>query len=470
MAKTQILIIGSWQESMQALGSDLSQENYDIQSQIWEGLETNLNLKNKDLCFLCFKNNELSSLIDLISEIKQTDDSLPIMVISDSSDWKSIVQIMKMGVHDYSNFPYNFDELRQSLQQALRRLKLTRKIFSMADIFESASSSFEGMIGQSELMQENFKMIQAVGQSNATVLITGESGTGKELVAQAVHRRSNRKKHRFVDLNCGAIPRDLLENELFGHEKGAFTGAHKRYSGSFEVADKGTLFLDEISEMDPLLQVKLLRVLQERSFMRIGGSEKIDVDVRIIAASNRNLQDSIDKGLFREDLYYRLNVVNIPLPSLRDRREDIPLLAHHFLEYYSTKNNRIFLDFADDAIEALINYDWPGNVRELENTIERVVVLHDDSQVKLKFLPKHVQRVSRSISFKEVSKASGGITEEAQITPLSDLEKKAIEMALIKFQGNISVAAKKLQIGQATLYRKVKKLGLQHLGKMSGVA
>ena len=219
--------------------------------------------------------------------------------------------------------------------------------------------------------------------------------------------------------------------------------------------------MDEISEMDPLLQVKLLRVLQERSFMRIGGTEKIDVDVRIIAATNKNLHDSIEKGLFREDLFYRLNVVNINIPALRERREDILLIATHFLEFHSAKNNRIFIDFATDAMETLINYDWPGNVRELENTIERIVVLHDDSQVKLKYLPKHIQKVNRSIALSEVAKPA--TTDETNIIPLDDLEKQAIELALLKFQGNISVVAKKLKIGQATLYRKVKKYGLNQL-------
>lgn len=416
-----------------------------------------------DLLIYILLDDQWESGLNRIAEVKQVNDDVPVFVITNNENWLPAVKLMKLGVREYLVLSELDDSLGDVVQHSIDLYHMTKKVYGQGSVLEK-TTSFEGMVGVSDAMQENFKMISAVAKSNATVLITGESGTGKELVAKAIHMRSSRSKNRFVDLNCGAIPRDLLENELFGHEKGAFTGAHKRYHGSFEVAHKGTLFLDEISEMDPLLQVKLLRVLQERSFMRIGATEKIDVDVRIIAATNRNLQDQIERGQFREDLFYRLNVVNVMIPSLRERREDIPLLANHFLEYYSSKNNRIFLDFSNPAMEALINYDWPGNVRELENTIERIVVLHDDSQVKLKHLPKYVQKVSRAISFSEVAR---GNSEESRITPLIDLERQAIEMALLKFQGNISMIAKKLQIGQATLYRKIKKYGLQDYGKLS---
>jgi len=360
-------------------------------------------------------------------------------------------------VNDFFVRPLNKEKLLNKIGRELHLYQLTKKVF-MSTSSSLDDSHFENMIGCSKQMQDNFQMISVVAKSNATVLITGESGVGKELVAKAVHRCSERAGSRFVDLNCGAIPKELLENELFGHEKGAFTGAHRRYQGSFETAHQGTLFLDEISEMDVMLQVKLLRVLQERTITRIGSNENIKVDARIIAATNRKIHKLIEDGLFREDLYYRLNVVNIDIPPLKERRDDVPLLAMHFLEYYSAKNNRIFLDFSNDAMEALINYDWPGNVRELENTIERLVVLHDSSQVKASHLPPHIQNVDCAIGYSDEAQSLQG---DGKIIPLEDLERQAIEAALMKFQGNITIAAKKLKIGQATLYRKVKKFGLQ---------
>ncbi|MBI2340329.1 MAG: sigma-54-dependent Fis family transcriptional regulator [Deltaproteobacteria bacterium] len=455
--KSSILVAGNWKDGIEEAKGILKPENYRLEVHSSTDIRSALNGHDFGLVILALEGKSIEEQKPRIAEIKATDDERPLIVVSDNKNWEPAVGLLKTGVNDYLASPLSKEKLRRSAAHHLKLFDLTRRVF-LLDKRDPLSSPFEGMVGKSGQMQENFRMIEAVAKSNATVLLTGESGTGKELVAKAVHRRSDRSSNRFVDLNCGAIPRDLLENELFGHEKGAFTGAHRRYNGSFEAAHRGTLFLDEISEMDPLLQVKLLRVLQERSFMRIGGNEKIEVDVRIIAATNRNLHDEIQKGRFREDLFYRLNVVNISIPSLRERREDIPFLARHFLEYYSARNNRIFLDFAVDAMEALINYEWPGNVRELENTIERVVVLHNASQVKLKFLPKQIQRVNRTIAYSE---AVGGISDEGRVVPLEALERQAIQIALMQYRGNVALAAKKLRIGQATLYRKVKKYQLE---------
>ncbi len=460
--KEKILILGEWKAGLDVVKDLSTLEGY--VSVVKPTSDAGLAVKTSvyDLVILCVPKEALTSE-EAIGEIRFVNDAIPILVVSDHEGWEPAAAAMKSGANDYLNIKSLKDRFKRVTAGLLKTYLITRKVYFMEDSTTSLSP-FEGMLGVSERMQENFRMIQAVSKSNATVLIMGESGTGKELVAKAIHRQSNRVAFKFVDLNCGAIPRELLENELFGHEKGSFTGAHRRYQGSFETAHRGTLFLDEISEMDALLQVKLLRVLQERNFMRIGGNEKIEVDVRIIAATNRNLQESIEQGQFREDLFYRLNVVSITIPPLRERREDVPLLAAHFLEYYSAKNNRIFIDFSEDALEALINYDWPGNVRELENIIERVVVLHNDSEVKLKYLPKQLQKVTRAISYKDMT-PQVSVAEEGKIIPLDDLERNAIEMALMKYQGNIAVAAKKLKIGQATLYRKVKKYGLGELGK-----
>ncbi|MBX7148625.1 sigma-54 dependent transcriptional regulator [bacterium] len=459
MNKETIAISGNYKQGVDFLNTLFKKENYKLEILKAEELLREVKKKDFDLILFCVGKDDQESAVNFVLDIKNINDLIPIVVFSDSGSWEDAVLFMKTGISEFVHKEASKDKIKKVVAHAVKMYHMTRRVYLLHSD-DGKSARFEGMVGQSEAMQENFKMITAVAKSNATVLITGESGTGKELVAKAIHKRSERAGNRFVDLNCGAIPRDLLENELFGHEKGAFTGAHKRYNGSFEAAHKGTLFMDEISEMDPLLQVKLLRVLQERSFMRIGGTQKIDVDVRIIAATNRNLQQHIQSGQFREDLFYRLNVVNINIPSLKERRDDIPLLAQHFLEYYSAKNDKIFLDFASDALEALINYDWPGNVRELENTIERVVVLNNDSQVKLKFLPKNIQKVRCSISFNDLSRP--GLIEEQSVIPLDDLERQAIEVAMMKFQGNVAIVAKKLNIGQATLYRKIKQYGLAH--------
>lgn len=456
MAKKEVIVTGDWDEGIDTIKQALQGSPFEAVVSGMPEVRNSLKKKSCDVCVFCVRDNS-EELALRIHEIKRVNDAFPVFIFSKSADASFVVSSIKKGVNDFFVRPLERDLFLKKLEREIHLYQLTKKVF-MGDSLSMDDYRFESIIGRSKPMQECFQMIAAVAKSNATVLITGESGTGKELVAQAIHRRSERAQHRFVDINCGAIPKELLENELFGHEKGSFTGAHKRYLGSFETANRGTLFLDEISEMDILLQVKLLRVLQERVITRIGSNDAIKVDVRIIAATNRNLLESIQAGRFREDLFYRLNVVNIDLPALRERRDDIPLLAKHFLDYYSAKNNRIFMDFSTDAMEALINYDWPGNVRELENTIERLVVLHDNNQVKLSHLPPSIQKVDCAIGFSDDVNPNQAAS---RVISLEDLEKQAIEAALLQYQGNITVVAKKLKIGQATLYRKVKKFGLQ---------
>ncbi len=394
----------------------------------------------------------------LIQEVRALDEHLPIFIFAPLADVATAVSFMKAGVTDFRIWPLDFDDLEIQLRRASEIYQLTQRVYQL-EHRAGSQGDFFGIVGQSPKMQENFKTIGKVAKTHATVLIQGPSGTGKELVAKAIHLLSGRAKNKFVDLNCGAIPHELLENELFGHERGAYTGAERRYIGSFERAEGGTLFLDEIGEMDPSLQVKILRVLQERNFTRVGGSERVEVDVRVITATNRDLQKEVESGRFREDLYYRLNVVPIILPPLRERREDIPLLARHFLNIYSIKNEKIFFDFHPEAMAALMAYSWPGNVRELENTIERVVVLANDSQVKLKHLPESIRSLKKAPGFEvqaEWVRASGG----NGVVPLEEVERYAIENALRQCDGNVLEAARKLQIGQATLYRKIRKFGI----------
>lgn len=393
-----------------------------------------------------------------IEKIKSCDEDLPIIVLSPSKDIHEAVNLMKAGVYDYMHFPPDLSRLKISLQNACRLYQLTKRIFLLENQL-GTQTRLEGLLGACPAMQAIFQTIHLVAKTNTTVLITGESGTGKELVAKAIHTLSQRAQRRFVDINCGAIPRELLENELFGHERGAYTGADRRYLGCCERADGGTLFLDEISEMDLALQVKLLRFLQERSFMRVGGNEPIPVDVGIVAATNRDLPEFVAKGTFREDLYYRLHVVVIAVPPLRERKEDIPLLAKYFLEKYAHRNEKLFLEFTQDAMEALLQYDWPGNVRELENTIERAVVLYNDTKIKVNYLPPplHIAKKKGGRSFPQGFEKLGA----KKVLPLTLVERYAIEQALQSCTGNVRMAAKRLQIGQATLYRKIKQYGIR---------
>lgn len=394
-----------------------------------------------------------------VAVLKSTDESLPLVVVAKEASLESAVDAMRAGAVDFVTMPVENERLVKSVAHAMRLYGLSRKVFLLKRRVE-LQAGIDEMVGQSAVMHDVYGAIKMVARSDASVLVLGESGTGKELVAKAVHRLSPRHKKRLIDINCGAIPRELLENELFGHERGAYTGANSQYIGSCERADGGTIFLDEISEMDPALQVKLLRFLQEHSFMRVGGLEPINVNVRVIAATNRDLEAEVRAGNFREDLYYRLHVVPIHLPPLRDREEDISILAAHFLEKYATKYERVFHDFTADVLDAFASYSWPGNVRELENVIERVVVLHDDASVRLEYLPEQV-REARNAPGRLLVKEQVVPSEMQHIIPLKLVERYTIEAALARCLGNVAEAAHKLKISQATLYRKIKQYGLK---------
>lgn len=394
-----------------------------------------------------------------VAVLKGYDESLPLIAVAKTASLESAVDVMRAGAVDFVTMPVERERLVKSVAHSVRVYGLSKQVFLLKRRVE-LSTGIDEMVGQSPVMHDVYGAIKMVARSDASVLVLGESGTGKELVAKAIHRLSPRNKKRFIDINCGAIPRELLENELFGHERGAYTGADQQYIGSCERADGGTLFLDEISEMDPSLQVKLLRFLQERSFTRVGGVELIDVDVRVVAATNRDLEKEVKAGRFREDLYYRLHVVPILMPPLRDREEDVSILAAHFLEKYATKYERVFHEFTNEALNALASYSWPGNVRELENIIERVVVLYDDASVRLEHLPEHV-RDARVPAGNLQMKEQLVPTEMQHIIPLKLVERYAIEAALARCLGNVAEAAQKLKISQATLYRKIKQYDLK---------
>ena len=447
----------SFQEKVEKKISDyLSRQGWGVTDVAEADLQKGKPLPPADIILLYGGKEEFDDVSGVLKKLKTRDGGVPVICLTRVTKVDQAVDLMKAGSFDHFQIPPDPEKLKLSITHALKTAELTKRVL-LLETQVGWQGKLDNIIGISPSMREIFQMIQTVAKSNATVLILGESGTGKELDARAIHNHSERSKNKFIDINCGAIPRELLENELFGHERGAFTGADRQYVGSCERANGGTLFLDEVSEMDPSLQVKLLRVLQERSIMRIGGNEPIGIDIRIIAATNRDLRAEVEKGDFREDLYYRLNVVPISIPPLRDRREDIPPLAQVFLEKFSKENGRRFKGFTIEAMESLINYDWPGNVRELENNVERVVVLNDDVRVQQSHLPRFIVSAEKKVG----SQTSDWDRGYDKILPLHLMERYAIETAISRCRGDVVQAAKKLSIGQATLYRKIKKYGIK---------
>ncbi|SHO48806.1 sigma-54-dependent transcriptional regulator [Desulfopila aestuarii] len=370
--------------------------------------------------------------------------ALPVIFMTAYSSVDDAVLMIREGAHDYLTKPLDFDRLRLALERAVDHRQVAEKRQLPKNEQSSVTTS---IIGESPKMRELLEMITYVAPTEATVLISGESGTGKELVAEALHRNSERSAGPFIKVNCAALAESLLESELFGHEKGAFTGADRQRDGKFVQADGGTLFLDEIGETSQAMQVKLLRVLQEHELQRVGGEKTIQVDVRILAATNRNLEEEVKAGNFREDLYYRLNVVMLPVPPLRERQGDIPLLVHHFVEKFAAKNRRVVTSIIPECMELLTRYPWPGNVRELENAIERGIILMRGDELTDKSLPLSVQRYKKQEAESEVE----------QPASLFDLEKKLILETMEQTEGNKSEAARRLGITRKTLQNKLNK-------------
>ncbi len=327
--------------------------------------------------------------MQVLEQVLALDADLPVIMMTAFGTVEKAVEAMKKGAFHYILKPFENEELKVLVQKAVEHHQIKRQNRQMKDIL-AEQHQFHNIVGKSEPMQRVYALIRKVAPTKATVLITGESGTGKELIARAIHFNSPRKTGPFISVNCGALPENLLESELFGHERGAFTGAVGLRKGRFELAHGGTLFLDEISEMSPPLQVKLLRALQEMRFERVGGTETLHVDVRVVAASNRNLKEEVAAGRFRSDLFFRLNVVHVQLPSLRERPSDIPLLAQHFLRKYEKQTGREGLRFRPETLRALLDYSWPGNVRELENVVERAVILCPHEEITLEDLPAEI--------------------------------------------------------------------------------
>jgi len=392
--------------------------------------------------------------IEALVKISAYNPSIPVIIMTAYSSVESAVEALKTGAYDYLIKPLDFEVLKLTLERAHDHagLKTENKLLK-----EQLRADFDtaNIIGKSQTMKELMAMLAMAAPSEATVLITGESGTGKELIARSLHLNSPRKDQALVTVNCAALTETLLESELFGHEKGAFTGADRRREGRFMQANKGTIFLDEIGEMSAMMQAKLLRVLQEREIQRVGSDQVLQVDVRIVTATNRDLQTDVADGRFREDLFYRLNVMQLQVPPLRDRRDDIPLLAHYFLEKYAAKNRKSAKGFSPLAMDVLIKYDWPGNVRELENIVERAVILMTGEHVTENQLPINIVQEHPGSGRAVIS----GISLADGTRSLEDIEKEAILTTLEASDGNKSETARRLGITRKTLHNKLKTYG-----------
>src|SRR5467141_1504267 len=369
------------------------------------------------------------------------------------------VEAMKRGAYDFVTKPLNLDKVEMLIARALRDKKLEKEKQTLRQQVDERYG-LENMIGDSPALHEVLDTIRQVAPSSANVLIEGESGTGRELAANAIHNLSRRNKTKFVAVHCAALSPQLLESELFGHEKGAFTGAHERRIGRFEQASGGTIFLDEIAEIDPSTQVKLLRVMsEERAFERVGGNQTLRADVRLIAATNKNLQELVREGKFRDDLYFRLNVVRIVMPPLRDRKEDIPILVRGFLRHFCQQNEKPLLELVPDAMDALLAYDWPGNIRELRTAIEHGVVMATGKQITLRDLPEAVRQAATAKLPAGVS-VTEAFAEKTSPLDLHETERRLIAQALAATNGNVTAAARKLGISRRTLHRKINEMNL----------
>lgn len=448
-------------------------EDQGYQVKVFDNGELCLNCLDENPGVICLDINMpgLSGL-EILKQLRLANRDIPVMVITKNDALDSAIEAMKIGAFDYMVKPVDKIRLRTNVEKAIEMHTMVTKIQRLQGELKK-TYSYKNIVGQSEPMRQIFAQVDEVSGININVFIGGESGTGKEMVAKAIHFNSTYKTGNFIAINCGAIPETLQENEFFGHEKGAFTGADDSRQGKLEAANGGTLFLDEIGEMSPKMQVKLLRFLQDKSFERVGGTKKIHVDLRIISATNRNLEDAVKEGRFREDLYYRLMVYLISLPPLRVRKDDIPLLINHFLKKYKNEISKNISTVSSHALEALVSYPWPGNVRQLENEIYRAMVTTQTNSVQIENLSPEIQKLregyvdhenqfvpyieNREKILPSVKNQPQSISPTLSGAKFNEIEKNAIIEALDKANGNIPQAAKALGISRATFYRKIKK-------------
>ncbi|MCX6161099.1 MAG: sigma-54 dependent transcriptional regulator [Ignavibacteriae bacterium] len=447
MNKESILIVDDERIVRESLTHWFEEEGYTLSSA--ESGEAALKIFDKgkyDLALLDMKMPGMSGL-ELLTKIKEIDNDCFVILITAFASVPTAIQALKDGAYDYVTKPVDPDELNNLVRNALEQRRLRKENAQLKDKIELLVVP-ENLVGESIQMKKVLEMVTTVAATDTTVMIRGESGTGKELVAKAIHQNSRRKYFPIITVNCGALSESLLESELFGHEKGSFTGAHFRRKGKFEIANGGTIFLDEIGTISVKMQVEILRVIESRKFNRVGGNEIVESDFRIITATNEDLEKLIEEGKFRKDLYYRLNVITLPIPPLRERREDIPILAEHFLKKYCEMMGRNVKGISAEAMDFMMNYQWPGNVRELENAIERAVVIGKTDLIKAEDLPFNKSNTNADIS------------PEGDLS-LSAIEKKYIEKVLEQNNWNISRSANLLKIDRVTLYNKMSKFGLR---------
>jgi two-component system response regulator PilR (NtrC family) len=453
-AKYRLLVVDDEESMREFLTIMLQREGYLVDTAA-DGAQAVARLKEQgyDLVVSDIKMPRLNGF-ELLAQVRERSPDTAVIMVTAFSTTEEAVEAMKQGAYDYITKPFKNEEIRLIVRNALERKSLRQENLELKRELERRYA-FGNLIGKSKKMQEVFDLIRKVAASRANVLITGESGTGKELVARAVHFNSERKERPFVAVNCGAIPENLLESELFGHEKGSFTGAVQQKAGLFEVADGGTLFLDEIGELPAMMQVKLLRVLQEREFRRVGGTKNIQVDVRLTAATNKELEAEVGAGRFREDLFYRLNVIRIALPPLRERREDIPLLIEHLCR---TLTGREAVAVTEGAMRRLLDYHWPGNVRELENVLERCMVLGHSERITETCLPPAFQGGSASAGALSTEIPEAGLDLDVY---LGGIEREILLKALEKTGGVRKKAAELLGITFRSIRYRLAKFGIE---------
>lgn len=447
--KFTILIIDDEDNIRNGLATNFELEDYEVKtaSNGQEGLDL-VAKGDIDLVITDLRMDGISGE-EVVKRVTTETPGIPVIVLTGHGSIDAAVEAMKSGAYDFFTKPLNLDQLNLIVKRALENRELSLQHKLLKEEIES-SAYLEQMIGRSAEMQKVFSMIKKVAPAKASVLITGESGVGKELVANAIHNLSGRKDKAFIKVHCAALSESLLESELFGHEKGAYTGADSMQKGRFELAHGGTIFLDEIGEINQNVQIKILRVLQEKTFERVGGEKSISVDVRIVAATNKNLEEEVKAGRFREDLYYRLNVVHLKVPSLKERKDDLPLLIDSFIKKFAAENEKEIIGIDSKAKAALLKYDWPGNIRQLQNCIESSVVMSNGKQIKLEDLPLSVSEYTGQ----EAISIPMGIS-------LEDAEKIIIMQNLSANKGNKSKTADILGIGRKTLHRKLNEYGLE---------
>jgi two-component system response regulator PilR (NtrC family) len=430
-SRARILVVDDERSMRELLSIVLKREGYEIVA-AQNGTEAVAALERQpfDLLISDIKMPDMSG-VDVLRAARALDRDIVGIMVTAFASTETAVEALRLGAYDYLSKPFNVEELKDRIRKALEHRTLEQENLALKRTL-NAAHQFSNIIGRSEPMLALFRLIETVAATNSTILVTGESGTGKELVARALHVNSLRRDRPFVAVNCGALPETLLESELFGHMRGSFTGAVANKKGLIEVADRGTVFLDEIGEMSPMLQVKLLRVLQDRRYRRLGGTDEVEADVRFIAATNRDLAQLVAEGKFREDLFYRINVIPVHLPPLRERREDIPLLASHFLERFRAQMGKSVSSISADAMRELELYDWPGNIRELENVIERAVALEQSPAILPESLPPIVRRQRPQSSALAVSLPDDGFDLEAHVR---NLEREYIAEALRRANG-----------------------------------